>query len=372
MPDLDALRLRKQLQTERSFYWLVIVALLISLGTIIFADSQCAIDVGGKTVAYVRGTKVARRILGRLNHEYESRATREFGKAIGGSLRFRPALRYYRRQADGPRVLSEKATLRALHEEISHHDLTPEVKATVILVKNTPVVAVPTNAMARSVLHGVKLKLVELRGGDTSKADKQSLVGGEKVVEQYVDLALMQSSADDAVAFLLRGQKSEPSSQPHRDRSSYTVEPGDTGSSIARFANTTVEELERLNPGINWMTLKPGDKVKVPAGTVTSSVAPPGAKIPASASTANLSVQTTRETTVEEVIPYKTKRLRSLRLASGAEQVRRKGEKGLLRVRYRIHLQNGKEVKREEIDRRVIKQPVDEDILYGASSSPGP
>ena len=42
----------------------------------------------------------------------------------------------------------------------------------------------------------------------------------------------------------------------------YVVQPGDIGTKIARETGLSIEQLEALNPGINWKLLKPGQKLK--------------------------------------------------------------------------------------------------------------
>lgn len=44
----------------------------------------------------------------------------------------------------------------------------------------------------------------------------------------------------------------------------YIVQPGDTGSMIARASGITLQELAALNPGVNWSRLTVGQKIRTP------------------------------------------------------------------------------------------------------------
>jgi len=44
----------------------------------------------------------------------------------------------------------------------------------------------------------------------------------------------------------------------------YTVKSGDTGTSIAQKDNTTLAEVEKLNPNVNWNNLQVGATLIVP------------------------------------------------------------------------------------------------------------
>jgi LysM domain len=58
------------------------------------------------------------------------------------------------------------------------------------------------------------------------------------------------------------GETETGSRQPGRRRF-YRVRPGDTLDSIAVRFETTVEELVRLNPGIDPLALSPGQRIRV-------------------------------------------------------------------------------------------------------------
>ncbi len=45
----------------------------------------------------------------------------------------------------------------------------------------------------------------------------------------------------------------------------YVVKPGDTGVKIANSNGVTVKDLQAVNPGVNFSSIKPGQKLKLPA-----------------------------------------------------------------------------------------------------------
>ncbi len=372
MPDLDALRLRKQLHTERSFYWIVIAALLVAVFFIGFSEKQSAINVDGKTIVWVDSSKTGQSVKRALEREYRDKATRDFGRTTGSSFRFKEQVTITRGEVEGPRVLSRQEALRRLRSSV-----TPQVKGTLILVGGAPVVAVPTRQMAEATIEGVKLKL---SGGDPHQASQAKIKGGSKIAEQYVDMKLMRKSAESAVAYLTGSETKTSSSDAKAPtaasgtvaKGSYAVQPGDTGMAIARKFQMSMDDLEKLNPGVDWEKLKIGDTLRVSrSGSVSSH-----ATDSPSASPSNFSVESVQTRTEKETVPFQTVRRRSLKLKPGEVEVRRKGQKGERIKRYRIHLQNGKEVKRVLIDEEVSRQPVNEEILYGGkeppASSPSP
>jgi len=69
---------------------------------------------------------------------------------------------------------------------------------------------------------------------------------------------------------------------------------------------------------------------------------------------------------VRESIPFTTVKRRSLKLKPGETEIRRKGERGVREVKYKVYYQNGKVVRKQEIAAKIVKQPVTQEIWYGA------
>jgi uncharacterized protein YabE (DUF348 family) len=73
----------------------------------------------------------------------------------------------------------------------------------------------------------------------------------------------------------------------------------------------------------------------------------------------------TREITEDEQISFGTQTQRSSEYLQGVRKVTRAGTPGLRRTTYEIRLEDGKEVARQELSSRVIREPVDQIVVIG-------
>ena len=74
---------------------------------------------------------------------------------------------------------------------------------------------------------------------------------------------------------------------------------------------------------------------------------------------------------MEDVVPYSTVRNDTEELPKGEEKVVQEGVDGYTEVTYEVTYEDGEEVDREEIDRKVIA-PIDEIINVGTFEEPEP
>ena len=72
-----------------------------------------------------------------------------------------------------------------------------------------------------------------------------------------------------------------------------------------------------------------------------------------------------REVIEEQQVPYGTETRTSNEYLQGVRKVLRPGTPGLARSTYEVRLEDGKQVSRRLLDRRVIREPVDEVIVIG-------
>lgn len=83
------------------------------------------------------------------------------------------------------------------------------------------------------------------------------------------ELAKLQEAASKPVKATKDGKDTKDGKAPvgpvTAGPGEYVVKSGDTGHKIATATGATVAELEAVNPGINWKTLKVGQKLKLPA-----------------------------------------------------------------------------------------------------------
>ena len=142
-------------------------------------------------------------------------------------------------------------------------------------------------------------------------------------VEEIVPLS-------DALQLLLGGGLQEKT---------YIVQEGDTFWDIAAKYDLQVDELLQANAHLTAENLKPGQEIKL---TTFEPL---------------LKVVITSNLVTNEVLPYETKTKYDSSLDSGKTKVVQDGKNGEARVVYRIVRENGRIVKKEEIERTVVKEP---------------
>jgi len=74
---------------------------------------------------------------------------------------------------------------------------------------------------------------------------------------------------------------------------------------------------------------------------------------------------TTRTETVEEELDYRIVRRNDPQLEKGIARLVQRGQKGIRQTEYRVTYEDGREVKRELISQRVLKEPVAEIVAVG-------
>jgi uncharacterized protein YabE (DUF348 family) len=72
-----------------------------------------------------------------------------------------------------------------------------------------------------------------------------------------------------------------------------------------------------------------------------------------------------KEVTEQVSIPFRTEVRHSDKYRQGEERVRREGSTGTREVTYRIRLENGEEVRRNQVSARVVKEPVSRIVIKG-------
>jgi len=132
----------------------------------------------------------------------------------------------------------------------------------------------------------------------------------------------------------------------------YEVKEGDTLWSIAKAHGIPFSVLEQANADIDVDHLRPGDKVKLTVEKQLVTV-----------------VTKERQKNVEE-IPFETEIREDNTLEKGKTKVLKEGEKGKKEIYLLITKENGKEVKREVLEEKVIKEPVKKVILKGTKVTP--
>ena len=78
---------------------------------------------------------------------------------------------------------------------------------------------------------------------------------------------------------------------------------------------------------------------------------------------------TFEEVVIEKELPFKTERESHASLDKGVTKLLREGQNGLEKRIVKVTYKDGQEVKREEVEREVVKEPVHKRIAYGTRST---
>ncbi len=127
----------------------------------------------------------------------------------------------------------------------------------------------------------------------------------------------------------------------------YKVAKGDTLSQIAQKHNMGLSKLREANPEIKGDMLSIGQELKL----VTLEPI--------------VHVMVAKEVTEEETIPYPTNYVNSADLWAGQTKVNKAGTNGLKEVTYKVILENGKEVSKEEVNTVVLQEASVQEVLRG-------
>lgn len=153
------------------------------------------------------------------------------------------------------------------------------------------------------------------------------------------------SSVNSAVEYILTGTKK---------RVTYTVKSGDSPWTIASKYDVTVREILNMNEEKDFSSLYPGDQLKLykvnPMVTVTAK----------------------QQITSEETIEYETVTKESSEVLKNTTIVEQKGSNGKKQITKLVTTENGKTVKTEIQESKVIKSPTKKIVVKGTGILPAP
>ncbi|MFB6466480.1 peptidoglycan DD-metalloendopeptidase family protein [Cytobacillus sp. Hz8] len=246
-------------------------------------------------------------------------------------------------------------------EELENH-LKVQADATALLVDGHPVAYVENQKIAEDVLEKLKLeylspkqlkvveqrierpeeKLPPLKSNKTRILDihfSQDVTIGKGKIEPEKILSL-----HEAIQFLEKGTLEEKK---------YEVKEGDVLSSISSDHHMDLEKLLSLNKGLKEdSVLNIGDKINV---TVTKPF---------------VTVVVDKEMNTNEKMKYKTAIVENSSMYKGDKTIKQAGKNGKRSVTYIISEENGKNVKKEVIQEKVIIEPVKRIIIKGTKVIP--
>jgi len=200
---------------------------------------------------------------------------------------------------------------------------------------------VETEKKANQVLDEIKALYTSKK-----KSVKYEHIGfAEKVdIEEYGTTLNNISSVSSAVKKIKNGGK---------EATKYTVKNGDTLYGICGKVDLSLSQLQEMNPGLSVNSvLHAGDKINITQ------------MVPL------LTVETTEIATFAESVPYKTEYKKSSKYYEGDQVVTRYGQNGKEKVTARLVKRNGKTVKRKDLEREVIIEPVNKIVTKGTAMAP--
>jgi LysM repeat protein len=103
----------------------------------------------------------------------------------------------------------------------------------------------------------------EYQGLRTSTQEAFNQVGAE-LSRMSGSLVKLEESAKKPAAAATSKKEKGATEPAVAGPGEYVVRPGDSGMKIANSQGISVGDLQAVNPGVNWNTLKPGQKLKLP------------------------------------------------------------------------------------------------------------
>lgn len=197
--------------------------------------------------------------------------------------------------------------------------------------------AVKSSADLRYILQNI---LNDARGGDTA-ADASFAQNVETVSGLFPTNSVMTS---DQMRELLTGTE--------KDAVIYTVKAGDTATSIAQAHNLTIAQLNSVNNGQIGDVMHEGDLINI-------EVAVP-----------RLSVELTKTETYEVALPYKTITQKDDSQYTDYSKVLTEGVNGQQQCVDKVTYRNGSEVRRENVSKQTLQEPVDKVVVTGTKKRP--
>ncbi|MGI6097675.1 MAG: peptidoglycan DD-metalloendopeptidase family protein [Dethiobacteria bacterium] len=234
----------------------------------------------------------------------------------------------------------EEETPAKVKEELQKR-LTFKTKGYMVTLNEEPIMPVATEEDVQSVVDAIEKAYTEVKAENVRLVDVsiQEKIGWKEVLVAPEEI----QTPDYVSEILLRGTDK---------RENYLVSRGDTLWDIARKHELTVEELRRANPQLDGELIQPGDELEL-------IVAEP-----------KVNVTTVEEVTVTEKIPFETTYTNDSSMWRNQTKIVTPGEHGKKEATYRVTRVNNKEVKREKIEEKIIKEPKEQVVARGTGSIP--
>ena len=307
-----------------------IIFLVVCVGAVaVFAS---AVDYeyayNGRTLGIVKEQRDVLEILEMVSEELSL----EYGSSIvidpETDITFNPVISYGKDIDDADTVLRKFTYMGDI-----------QAQAYAIIVDGETVATVESEKIANEVLDAVKDMYVK----DNKEYEYIGFAEDVKI-EAYSTTLANVSSKSAVLKKIKSGGQQEVT---------YEVQAGDTLYGICEKLGVSFKELKKMNPKITEnMTIHIGDKF------VTQQEIP------------LITVETVEVSTFAEAVDYETVTKESNNYYKGETVVTQAGKKGKARVTARLTKQNGKTVKREDLETEIITAPVDKVIVKGTKPVP--
>lgn len=224
------------------------------------------------------------------------------------------------------RITDDKALAQAIEEAID-----VKVNAYAINIDGKKTCYVASSEEAQKVVEDIKKPYKEaIEEKENSQLEEISLKQDVNFEKELVSQSKVISS-EEAIELILHGSEGIKE---------YEVKEGDTLWSIANANNVQVEELVSANPDIDDELIRPGDIIKI------------------SQQQKLVTVVTKEKIKYSEEVPFETEVREDNTLEKGKTKIIQQGEKGEKEIVALVTKEDGKEIKREIIEEKVIKEPV--------------
>ncbi len=284
--------------------------------------------------------------------EFKDEMDKKYKLTVGSDLTLIPE------QVGSEAKTNDREVIQKLDEQLA-----VEAEATAIVLDGKAAVYVLDKKTADKVIEALTHRFVSKEELEQLKKTKEALKEGKlpplkenesRLLDVKLSKKVSYSSevvptnevldVDEAVEYLLKGPL---------EKKEYTVQKGDVLGTIASKHGMTVQQLLAVNPGLKEdSVLQIGQKVNVTAYAPL------------------VEVITEKEVFKKETIPYKTQVKNDSSVFKGTTKVQRNGQEGLKEVTYKISLANGTQIKKEALEEKIIKEPVDKIVIKGTKVIP--
>lgn len=310
---------------------LIFFAVLVGMVAVFASTIDYEYSYNGRTLGIVEEQKDVLGILSLVSEEL----SHEYGSNISidpeTDITFKPVVSIGKEIDDADTVLKRFTYMGDI-----------QAQAYAITVDGEIISIVESKKIAEEVLDAIKNIYVKKTTANRRYEDV-SFKEDVQIVEYSTTLAKI-SSKNATIKKIKSGKQQE---------STYTVKSGDTLYGICEKLGVTFKELKAMNPKVTEDTvLHIGDKF------VTQEEVP------------LITVVTTEVSTFAEKVKYKTEYKESSSYYKGEQVVQRSGENGKAKITARLVKENGKTVSREDLEKEIIKKPVNKIVIKGTKKVP--